>query len=510
MAIATIQYDGAGNPDRAKYRIVALGNLDQNQWSKSDCFALVLSQFELRFLIALAAKRKCIQKTGDVNQAFCQSCLSNDELYICKPPPGCPISKPNSYWKLKKTLYGLKRSPRHFYELARKILLSIGLQQHPTLPCIFFGTLIPGHPPLYLGLYVDDFVYFSSSKIVEEKFENDFGAAIDTDFNGQIGYFLGINFECKKDENGEVTIHMGQEAFIDNLCQMANLDNDNVTSVPTPYRSGYPTDSIPYIPTNPVDQAQLIHQMQVYIGSLTWLSMSTRPDIATITNILAKYTTKCTKAHIDQVKRVIRYLKGTKTLGIQFTSKQQSKIESHVKFPIDNVTSICDANWGPQDQSRPQQNETRELDLFKSRSLSGFLVYLNGPVHWVSKRQTITARSTAEAEIYATDECTKCLLHLKQIVEGLHLSEELMKGPTYIYNDNAACVQWTKNMTTKGLQHVQICENAVRESVQNNFIEVKHIAGKLNLSDMFTKEDKDASHFITIRDLVLADKSNLV
>jgi hypothetical protein len=268
---------------------------------------------------------------------------------------------------------------------------------------------------------------------VEEKFKKDLGDKIDTDFNGQIGYFLGINFECQKDPEGEVTIHMGQEAFVDNLCQMANLDNSNVATAPTPYRSGYPTDSIPYIPVNTKDQAALVHEMQVYVGCLTWLTMSTRPDIATITNILAKYTTKCTKAHIQQVKRVIRYLKGAKTLGIQFTSKQQTKIESHIKFPIQNITSLCDANWGPQDQSRPLPNESREVDLFKSRLLSGFLVYLNGPVHWISKRQTITARSTVEAEIYATDKCTKCLLQIHQIIDGLHLTSELMDGPTYIY-----------------------------------------------------------------------------
>jgi hypothetical protein len=302
MAIATIKYDGDGKPDRAKYRIVALGNLDPNQWSKSDCFAPVLSQLELRFLIALAARQKCIPKTGDVNQAFCQSCLPPDKYYVCKPPPGCPISKPKSYWKLKKTLYGLKRSPRHFYDLARKILISIGLKQHPTSPYIFYGTLIDGEPPLYLGLYVDDFVYFSRSPKVEDKFTKDFGDKIDTDFNGQIGYFLGINFECSKDKNGDVTIHMGQEAFVDNLCQMANLDNSNVSTVPTPYRSGYPTDSMPYIPSDTSTQAKLVHEMQVYIGCLTWLAMSTRPDIATITNILAKYTTKCTKEHIGQVK----------------------------------------------------------------------------------------------------------------------------------------------------------------------------------------------------------------
>jgi hypothetical protein len=393
MAIATIKYDGQGRPDRAKYRIVALGNLDPHSWTKSECYAPVLSQFELRFLVALAAKNKCIPKRGDVNQAFCQSYLPDDEIYVCKPPPGCPISPPNTYWKLKKTLYGLKRSPCHFYELAKQILLEVGLKQHPTSPCIFYGELIPGEATLYLSLYVDDFCYFSQSRAVEEKFEHDFGNKIDTDFNGQIGYFLGINFECKKHPDGNVSIHLSQEAFIENLCQLANLDHETVNPTATPYKSGYPSDSIPYKPSTPDKQKELIHKMQTLIGSLTWLSMSTRPDIATITNILAKYTTKCTEQHINYVKHVIRYLKGSKSLGISYHSNKIKKVESHVKFPLDTITSLCDANWGPQDQSKPRKNETRQLDLFKSRSLSGFLIYFGGPLHWLSKRQTITARS---------------------------------------------------------------------------------------------------------------------
>jgi hypothetical protein len=137
-----------------------LGNLNPHNWTKQDCFAPVLSQLELRFLTALAVKKRCIPKTGDVTQAFCQSCLPDDEYYICCPPPGCPITPLHTYWKLKKTLYGLRQSPHHFYKLAKKILLEIGLTQHPASPCIFSGTLIPGEPPIYLGLYVDDFIYF--------------------------------------------------------------------------------------------------------------------------------------------------------------------------------------------------------------------------------------------------------------------------------------------------------------------------------------------------------------
>ena len=200
MAIAVIKYDGNGNPVRAKYRIVALGNLDPHTWEKTDCFAPVLSHLELRLLTALAAKNKCIPRTGDITQAFCQSYLPKGESYICRPPAGCPLTPKSMYLKLKKTLYGLKRSPRHFYELAKKILLSIGFTMHPSSPCIFVGTLIEGEPPVYLGLYVDDFIYFSKSEAAEKKFEKLFGNKIDTEFNGPIQWFLGIKFDMTRDE----------------------------------------------------------------------------------------------------------------------------------------------------------------------------------------------------------------------------------------------------------------------------------------------------------------------
>ena len=121
----------------------------------------------------------------------------------------------------------------------------------------------------------------------------------------------------------------------------------------------------------------------------------------------------------------------------------------------------------------------------------------------MSKRQTITARSTAEAEIYATDECTKFLQHLRHIIEELGLADTLMPGPTTLYNNNAACVAWSHSLSTKGLRHIQIRENAVREQVQAGKIIVKHIAGVLNLSDLFTKEDKDVQHFLRIVHYIL-------
>ena len=142
--------------------------------------------------------------------------------------------------------------------------------------------------------------------------------------------------------------------------------------------------------------------------------------------------------------------------------------------------------------------------------MSGFITWFHGPLMWSSKRQTFTARSSAEAEIYATDECTKNILHLLHIIDDLHLTDDFIHGPIQIWNDNNACVCWSKNTTTKGLRHVQIRENAVRESVAMGLIAINHIEGKKNPSDIFTKEDKDTEHFIKVRNSIMSGSTEMV
>ena len=68
-------------------------------------------------------------------------------------------------------MYALKIILRHWYEKARDTFLSVGLKQNINAPCIFSGLIMPGHPPIYLGLYVDDFIYFSASGLVNKEFE---------------------------------------------------------------------------------------------------------------------------------------------------------------------------------------------------------------------------------------------------------------------------------------------------------------------------------------------------
>ena len=98
---------------------------------------------------------------------------------------------------------------------------------------------------------------------------------------------------------------------------------------------------------------------------------------------------------------------------------------------------------------------------------------------------------------------------MSQLIHDLNLQHDLLNDTTHIYNDNMACVQWSKNRTTRSIRHIQLRENAVREAVQNGLISVKHIPGKLNPADIFTKEDRDTAHYVSMRDCVVPSSPQL-
>jgi len=237
---------------------------------------------------------------------------------------------------------------------------------------------------------------------------------------------------------------MSQESFSDQLIKQAKLDNVSTRSNITPYRSGYQIDSLPKLS---LPQQQQRHKLETelrsYVGSLLWLSQATRPDRSAVTNILAKYQNHPTQQVVDAAKYVIRYIKGTKNKGITFDSNSTQNLISHTHFPVSTskLVATADANWDPQDQLVPHPKDPpTEIELFKSRSISGHLITFMGPVQWSSKQQKITASSSGETEIYATDEFVKDLMHMRNLIADLKLEKEILNENTKLFNDNMACV----------------------------------------------------------------------
>ena len=78
---------------------------------------------------------------------------------------------------------------------------------------------------------------------------------------------------------------------------------------------------------------------------------------------------------------------------------------------------------------------------------------------------------------------------------------------TTVYNDNQAAVDWSSSCTTKGIKHLNLRENQVRERHQAGDVSVTHIPGVINPSDIFTKEMKDSAHFRRLRDSMMVSKA---
>jgi hypothetical protein len=152
------------NPLRAKSCIVALGNHEDRVWSKPEKYAPVLWPDTLRLLNSMAVEHRRTLKQGDCKNAFCQGILPADEITIVKPPIGDPDAEKDEYWLLKRTLYSLRRSPRHWYNKITGILHNLGLKPNASDPCLFTGNLIDPSDPaiapstvhITLGIYVDD------------------------------------------------------------------------------------------------------------------------------------------------------------------------------------------------------------------------------------------------------------------------------------------------------------------------------------------------------------------
>ena len=84
------------------------------------------------------------------------------------------------------------------------------------------------------------------------------------------------------------------------------------------------------------------------------------------------------------------------------------------------------------------------------------------------------------------------------------LKEAFMSAPIDIYNDNQSSIYWAHSMTTKALRRKKMRKNAVCKAVQTNFVRVNYVSGKVNLSNILTKEDKDKVHYIIPQDRLMS------
>jgi hypothetical protein len=213
-------------------------------------------------------------------------------------------------------------------------LKSMGLYQSTISPCIFTGVLVPGEPPVFVGIYVDDIIYFSISDVVERKFEEFLSSIGSVEFMGKVGLFLGTEFTWVEHADGNLSVSLTQQSFTETLLESLNVTRSSQSSFLTPYRSDCCIDSVPHESMSTTEQNDLRLRYQSLVGSLNWLAHTTRPDIATVVSLLAQHQSEPSTGHMDYALHLVNYLASTKEIGIYFTSRRQPKLESFLHFPV--------------------------------------------------------------------------------------------------------------------------------------------------------------------------------
>lgn len=210
-------------------------------------------------------------------------------------------------------------------------------------------------------------------------------------------------------------------------------------------------------------EAQGQYPYRSLVGELLWIATVVRIDIAFSANLLARYLSNFTSIHWDMAKRVLKYLKGTENLGIVYRASDT----------IDKPMAYCDSDYGG--------------DLGDRKSVSGFVVMMNGgPINWKSKKQSVVALSTAEAEYMALSITAKHALWVRNF--NKEINRDFGDHSIIIKVDNKAAIAMAYNPVLQAkTKHIDIPVHHIRDEVKKGKISVEHISGIANPADILTK-----------------------
>lgn len=189
----------------------------------------------------------------------------------------------------------------------------------------------------------------------------------------------------------------------------------------------------------------------------------TRPDISYVVTKLSQHMSNPTKTMLGLAKHVLKYLKGTENYDLRFR-----RCSSGLK-----LVGHCDSDWGASSDRR---------------SITGYCYQLSesGPlISWKSKKQSIVALSSCEAEYVAMTAAMQEGNFLRQLFSDIRGSG---RDIIVLNVDNQGAIALAKNpVHHQRSKHIDIKFHFIRSEVENGIVDLKYVPSDVNIADIFTK-----------------------
>ena len=464
-----------------KARITAMGNFQEAGKDYGEVYARTAAYKTLRLQLSMSAKYGHRLYQMDVPTAFLNAEL-DEEVYV-QVPPGYTDGKEEKVMKLRKSLYGLRQSPRNWWkQMDGFITLKLGFKATVSDPCLFFKRSKTGRLML-IYLFVDD---IQASIHPEDESEwKKYEALLVSEFNtkllGESSSMLGMRI-TRDWKAGTITLD--QELYITKALEKYGMSECKTAA--TPEVVGAAHQSVTEANSKPCDRQQYME----IVGTLMYAAVSTRPDIAHAVFYLASNMMAPTEQHRGAADRVLRYLAGTRSLGLVFGSRNGGVLgdsRGYVQQQVD-VCAFADADWANAKKDR--------------RSITGWVAKLNGdPVSWASKRQRVVALSTCEAELYAGAAAIQEVMWLRGLLQELGLHTRV---GSVVHGDNQSSLAVAQHgVRSERTKHIDVKYHFVTETVERGDVRLKWVQTADQEADIFTKA-LPLPAFTKLRDCLMA------
>ena len=312
-----------GAVERYKARLVAQGFSQKFGLDYEETFSPVIRFESVRSVLALAAQHGLKLHQMDVSTAFLNGELEN-EVYMKQPEGYITPGQEYLVCKLKRSLYGLKQSPRCWNQALDGQMKRMGFTQSASDPCLYISSEGKGEM-FVVAIYVDDVVLAGKSDQRMREVKDALAERYEMKDLGFLHHFLGVKV-IHNEDTGKVWI--GQPSYTEKLLKKFGMENSKPVSTPL-------STDVKLIKKTEASDSCDQKMYQAAVGSLLYLSTKTRPDISFAVESVARFCADPSSQHWAAVKRILRYLKGTLNLGLLYRNGGSSC-----------CIGFSDADWG--------------------------------------------------------------------------------------------------------------------------------------------------------------------